>query len=65
MAAALGVANPTVGILHTAESLGLRTICTGQFQSDENLNALDIPESATLALLLLSCLAMSRRRRST
>ncbi|KKK63454.1 hypothetical protein LCGC14_2994100, partial [marine sediment metagenome] len=61
-AMALGAANPTVGILHTAESLGLRTMRSG-VQSDDNLNALDIPEPATL-LLLGAAGAMMLRRRS-
>ena len=61
-AVALGAANPTVGILHTAESLGLRTMRSG-VQSDDNLNALDIPEPATLLLLTIGSLILTRKRK--
>ena len=62
-AVALGAITPTVGILHTAESLGLRTIRSGQIPTDDNLNALDIPEPATLLLLAFGGLATILRRR--
>ena len=49
-------------ILHTAESLGLRTMRAG-FQSSDNLNALDVvPEPASVTLLVLGGLAATLRR---
>jgi hypothetical protein len=49
-------------ILHTAESLGLRTVRAG-FQSGDNLNALDVvPEPASVALLAIGALLFMLRR---
>ena len=64
----LGSLGPGAAILHTAESIGLRTLRSGFLGGDDNLNALDlvIPEPATVVLLAAGALALAlvRRRRA-
>lgn len=62
--AILGAPTPNfAAILHTAESLGLRTVRTHGVPADDDLNALDLPEPATLVLLTLGLgLAATRPR---
>jgi hypothetical protein len=57
----LGTLGNSPAILHTAESLGLRTTRSGAFAND-NLNALDVPEPASWLLLSLPAAAWLRRR---
>jgi hypothetical protein len=58
----LGSLSPNAAILHTAESLGLRTTRAG-FAGNDNLNALDVPEPA--AFMVLSCMTLTVLRRRT
>ncbi len=58
----LGSLGPNAAILHTAESLGLRTTRAG-FAGNDNLNALDIPEPGALTLFAAAALAAIRRRK--
>ena len=58
----LGSLSPNAAILHTAESLGLRTTRAG-LAGNDNLNALDVPEPATGLLLFVTASAVLRRTR--
>ncbi len=60
--ALLGSLSPNAAILHTAESLGLRTTRAG-LGGNDNLNALDIPEPATGLLLCVTVPFVVRRSR--
>ncbi len=59
--ALLGSVSPNAAILHTAESLGLRTMRAG-FGGNDNLNAMDVPEPGSYLILSTIALVMARRR---